>query len=172
MKTIEEYLNSEPIFEKKKNNPLISVLIIVASIVILILSLQMSAGDSVRMLLLSVGILGILVGAGLFIGQCCSSHYEYSPTHSKMKRYHRYIDSDNRQLCRDILSNKDMTKLSGVQTCASSSFMLVFYLSVDKQFGVVQLQEYIPHNFEPTTEVETLNTDGVKAIQHILCCEQ
>lgn len=163
---IESYLDNEARITKQRKSPVLGICILIAGIAVLLVSIKWSLPDAPRMIVLSLGALGALVGFIMAIAACISQDgsYIYQPTHSKLKHYRRYINADDRQLLCDCLSHNQMKNLSMVRQETSTGHLLQAYISADGAFAVLQLETYIPHDFVPATEVVSVMPEEISTV--------
>lgn len=158
---MEEYINIEEYLATDNSNkytkctgcPWWGIGILIVSIAILACSLRLVGGDTVKMLLLTLGILGIIVGAALIIACCTGRSYRLKATGQRLKAIKIYIDASDRQKCKDAIVENNPKKLAGVATTASSCTLLQIVCTDDRRYALVQLEEYVPHSFIPVTPV-------------------
>lgn len=172
---IEEYINNSandpksPISRRKKG-PLAGIIVLACGIAVLLLSLKMPMGDTAKMSLLTIGILAILTGFFMAVlsittGKC---RLIYQPTGSSIKHYQRYINADDRNALRECIISGDLSQLHKIRIENSTRGLLHIYLSCDGQYALMQLDEYIPHCFEPSTPVAAFNAEQARYIQDFL----
>ena len=90
--------------------------------------------------------------------------YRYKPTGACMKRHRRYVNADDRQKLLEFIHNNDMSQLNQVRKETSTGTLLHAYASSDGAFAVVQVEEYIPHDFVPMTPPTCLEGNAAKKL--------
>lgn|SRR5574344_1104929 len=165
---IEQYINAnaDKKIVKKSRNPFLGIVLLLAGAACTVLSMKIAMGDALKMAILTLGIFIIIIGMILII--ICfskdSGYYVYTPTGSRMKSYKRYINANDKQRCRDGLATGKVDVLDHITPEVSTSTLVNILLAKDKSCTVLQLDEYIPHEFMPVTEVLILtdNSDTAK----------
>lgn len=172
---IEEYINNSandpqsPIKLHKKS-PLAGIITLACGIVVLALSFKITSADAAKMTLLTIGILGTITGLFMAILSITAGKSKpiYRPSNSPMKHYRRYINADDRRDLREYINSGDLKHLNKVRIENSTCSLLHIYLSKDGQYALMQLDEYIPHNFEPITPVAAFEAEQTRYIQDFL----
>ena len=169
---ITEYLDNgaESRVAKHRKSPIMGIIILICGLAVLLLSLKVKLPDALTMSLLTIGAIAALVGLFMAIMTAVSDNacYLFLPTKSKIKRYRRYINSDDRQLLRDILNDNTFQLLGNVRKECSTGTLLQFYLSADGAYAVAQLEEYIPHDFVAATPPVVINPDDIPYVEQWL----
>lgn len=170
---IEEYTNANdpnsPITLHKKG-PWTGVITLVSGIAVLALSFKIATADAAKMTLLTIGILAAIVGLFMAVLTITAgkSKLVYQPSNSPMKHYRRYINADDRQALREYINSGDLKQLNKIRIENSTCSLLHIYLSKDGQYALMQLDEYIPHSFEPITPVAAFEAEQAHLIQDFL----
>lgn len=97
-----------------------------------------------------------------------SSYYIYEPTQAKMKKNYVYLSSEGKRKFQSLAQNKSFDKIGEITKEMSASCRLEIWIATDKSACVMQLQEYIPHNYHPCSEVIVLkDTDAQPIINFV-----
>lgn len=166
---IEEYVkngNDNNIATRRKS-PLCGIIVMLCGIALLILSLKCTMGDTLKMTILTLGALAAITGLFMAVlsrttGSC---RMVYNPTGACIKHYRHYINADDRQQLREIINSGSFEKLGTIRKENSTCSLLHTYLSQDGQYALMQLEEYIPHSFEPITAVTAVPAEKVQHVQ-------
>ena len=156
-KTIEiedflKQLEGEHIVEKHRLSPLPALCSLVAGGAITFVGLALQLPDSLRYLLISIGMILLLLGLTFLflLFDKKSGRYIYTSTKSRIKTHKIYINSADRELCREILQSGDLKRLPQVEQNINSQFLLIIKISTDNRFAAVQLYEH-DMSFSPVT---------------------
>ena len=164
---IEEYLNnnSDNNIEKRHKSPLCGILVMVCGLAVLVLSLRCKMSDTLTMTLLTLGAIAALTGMFMAIMAATNGmKYIYVPTGSCLKHYRRYINADDRNMLREMITSGNLSKLSSVRKENSTGTLLQIYVSQDGAYALLQLEEYIPHDFVPITPATAFRNSDAAAI--------
>lgn len=146
-------------FSKKRCLPSMGIICLVAGAVMLTLCFAVCKGDALKMTLLSLG--AILAVAGLiWLAVCCgkdAGKVIYLPTGACMKSYKRYLDANDVMTCRSAVETGDLSSLENVRFTTSSNAQIHVMISKDDACALVQVLEYVPHDFMPSTRVWELS---------------
>lgn len=165
--TIEDYLNNgiNEKIAKQHKSPLCGILVLIAGILLLIISLKMVLPDALKMTLLTLGGIGIIAGFLMLVFGATGRCYRHLPTRSPLKHFRRYINPEDRQIALNSLASGDFTHFADIRKEVSTSAMIEAYISRDGAFALLQLTEYVPHHFQPTTPVHVANPANIPLIQ-------
>lgn len=145
-------LESEHIVEKRRPSPIPALCSLVVGGAITFAGLALQLPDSLRYMLISIGMILLLLGLTfifMFFDKK-TGHYVYLPTKSRIKTHKIYISSSDRELCREILQSGDLERLPQVKQNINSQFLLIIKISTDNRFAAVQLYEH-DMSFSPIT---------------------
>lgn len=95
-------------------------------------------------------------------------YYEYKPSGAKMVLYRRYIKSDGKQICCEGISQKNMDFLQNINQEVSTNTLLSILEAKDKSCAIVEIAEYIPHDFVPIVEPVFITGNEVEKIDLFL----
>ena len=145
-------LEGEHIVEKHRPSPIPTLCSHVAGGAITVAGIALQLPDSLRYLLISIGIILLLLGLTFFfmLFDKKSGRYIYTSTKSRIKTHKIYISSADRELCREILQSGDLKRLPQVGHNINSQFLLIIKISTDNRFAAVQLYEH-DMSFSPVT---------------------
>lgn len=163
--SIEEYIASTPDCNivKKQKNPIPALVVMLAGTALLGSAFVHKMPDDFKFLALSIGILAGIAGLVLVCVVVCGAtkRYYYVPTKSYMKMHERYIPAADKLICADIIQNGNITSLENVRIETSTDTLLRILAAKNGTFALIQLCEYVPHSFVPTTKV--LAVSGAEA---------
>lgn len=102
-------------------------------------------------LVLTIGWTGVAILASValyyLVGDCCRPVYR--PTGEVMKRNETYYELSQDPLLLTHLENKNLAAIES----QSAAVMHICWATPSGKLRVEQVQEYIPHRYEPVTEV-------------------
>lgn len=152
---IEEYMaaGSDSRIIKKTKNPAHGIIILLAGAAVLIVGARFKMPDALQMGLMAIGAIAAMAGGIMLILVAVSDcgGYRFKPTGSCIKHHRRYINADDRQKMLECIRYADMKQIDQVRKETSTGTLLQAYASKDGAFAVVQVEEYIPHDFVPMT---------------------
>lgn len=165
-----DYIQSHPECKiaTKRCLPIAGGICLVAGILLLVLTFKCSMADALKMTALTIG--AVLAITGIFmlvVGKDRKQHY-YTPTCATMKSVKRYISASDAATCRSTLNSNSIAGLSKVEKVPSSNVQLHILISNDDACALVQQLEYIPHEFQPTTEVVVVTGADVNEVRQFL----
>lgn len=101
-----------------------------------------------------------LLAAGLVVVVAClvlfvvkKGGYVYRPTGQGLKKYKIYIAPDQSFKLQQLLHDKAYGELKGLCQPNASNLSVEIFLSEDREYGLLQSQEFVPYNDVPTTPV-------------------
>ena len=167
---IEEYLKNgtNDKIGRYRKSPVAGILVLIIGIAVLIVSLKIALPDALKMTLLTLGALGLIAGFLMLVFGAAGNSYQYLPTRSPLKHYRRYINTADRQQAINCLTTGDFTHLGDIRQEASTSAMVVAYVSRDGACAILQLMEYVPHHFQASTPVLVADPASIPALQQWL----
>jgi len=173
METIHQYIDNQmsDTVAKKKQNPLFGLLILAVGIVMLVLMRAMDAPDSLRMVMLTVGILctavGFIATAMNFSGALW--HFVYKPTSCRMKDAKLYLSTSDYRTALDAIEASDGSALSRLKPLVSGNCALDVLYSTDGACMLLQAGRYEGSRFEPETAVVCFH--GADALSIMKLCK-
>lgn len=156
----------EPKIESRRKNPLVSILILLVGVVMVMSAytvgfIEENANISSALIFIGfiiavtglVKILIVLFGKG-------RPFYNGKP----MIRHTFKNEYVMRERARDAVEKGDFKELEEIPRGESSSILSVVYTTKDCEIVLAQSLEYIPHTYEPTTEIKVFRKgDFVRA---------
>ena len=97
-----------------------------------------------------------------------SSYYRYEPTKQRLKKYKIYLDSTDAQKIISCVNSNDFSRIKGMKRVASSGKLLEARGTDDGSIFLIQLSEYIPHNFVFSTPVVILRGNDAKLMLELV----
>lgn len=82
--------------------------------------------------------------------------YVYEPSGSRMVFYEVYFGQNDMQKIKNSLESKDFSKLKGLRKNEMGSHRLQCYAGSKNDICLVQLSEFVPHEFVDVTDVVML----------------
>lgn len=166
---LEEYMNSgnDSRIEKKRKNPTCGIAVLLLGLVVLIAGIRCPLSDASQMALISIGAIAALTGGVVLVRLSVSATggYRSKSTGTCMKHYRRYVNADDRQKLLDGIRYGDMSLLSQVRKETSTCTLVQAYAASDGSIAVVQVEEYIPHDFIPMTQPMCLEGETAQILR-------
>lgn len=141
----------------RKKNPVVALVLAAAGSALTVWSLTSSSlverADLSSMLMMAGGILA-LVGFIKLAMAMRASIPVYKPTGERIQRYELFYQAmDKPALCAAVTAG-DVKRLTAIpRNEKSSNLLLTLYTTPSGSFSVGQVSQYVPHAFEPVTEV-------------------
>lgn len=92
------------------------------------------------------------------------SYYIYQATQAKMKKHYVYMNAEGKHKFQSLVQSKNFNKISEISKEMNASCRLEVWIATDKSACVMQLQEYIPHNYHACSEVVVLKNDDAQPV--------
>ena len=172
MKTIEQYIDTEMTgkIARKRNSPLLSLLILAIGLGLLVLLCTEKMGDTLTATCLTFCIICTALGI-ILTGMNLSgamTHFVYLPTRSRMKDKKVYVSGDDYKDISEAVTSGNLQPLSTIRSVVSSNSALRILASSDGECALVQTIRDQSGHFEPETEVRVLTGPAAAAIQHLV----
>jgi hypothetical protein len=169
IKTIEEHIATEMggKIERKKNFPLLGLVLLAAGVAMLVLMAGIQNADSLQTLLLTAGMICTALGL-LFTLMALSGalfHYRYAATGSRIKERKVYLNPEDYRTAYDALTTDATGDLASVKPVVSSNSALRVLRSKDGSIALVQGGRYDTGHFEAETPVKVLVGTEVAATE-------
>ena len=160
IKTIEEHIATEMggKIERKKNFPLLGLVLLAAGVAMLVLMAGIQNADSLQTFLLTAGMICTALGL-LFTLMALSGalfHYRYAATGSRIKERKIYLSPEDYRTAYDALTTGATGDLASVKPVVSSNSALRVLRSKDGSIALVQGGRYDTGHFEAETPVKVL----------------
>lgn len=152
MLNIEERLHTNELVVNKKENPIIYVGILVASVALGVYSLFIGSGESTAFFVLFVAVVLAAIGLkGLFLPR---KILKYGPTGEKLVKQEFYYDGGERKEVDDCLKSKGFEMLKLLPHGKGTTLRVILYSTASGSYSVAQLQQYVPYEYKPVYDVE------------------
>lgn len=166
-------LQNENIITQQRKSGLTPLCILMAGAICMVINLlKISNNDKVQILLCLIGITGIITGLILLISACKKENgvYVYVPWNCKLKKHYIYFDSSQKQHLHTCVNNRQWLKLQNIAKNNGNAVCLRAYECTckDRAMVIMQLSEYVPHQFTDTTPVITLEDEEARAVIQFL----
>ena len=152
---------------RKKNSPIIAILILAIGIALLVMMRYLKMSDSLMTTCLTLGFIttavGFILTAMTFSGAL--THYIYLPTKSPMKDKKVYLSTDEYNGIVSLIESGNIHSLTTLNTVVSSNCALRILASRDGACLLVQAGRFDSNNFEPETQVLQITSADSTAIQ-------
>lgn len=169
IKTIEEYIATEMVgkIERKKNFPLLGLVLLAAGVAMLMLMAGIKNADSLQTFLLTAGMICVAVWFLLTAMGLSGAlfHYRYAATGSRIKEHKVYLSPEDYRVAYDALTTGATGDLATVKPVVSSNCALRVLRSKDGSIALVQGGRYDTGHFEAETPVKVLVGTEVAAIE-------
>ena len=171
MRTIEQYIETEMSgkIAIKRNTPIPALLVLAVGIGTLALLRIVEMGDSLSATCLTIGV--ICTAIGFFLTAInlsgASTHFEYLPTHSRMREKKVYISGDDYKDVVEAVNNGNLQSLATMRPVVSSNSAIRILASRDGECVLVQAIRDQSGHFEPETEVHILTGPSAAGLIHL-----
>lgn len=166
------YAVTEGRIVRRRKNPLPALLIGVAGAGLAIWSLtasSMSEHENLASILMLLGGGVALVGLIMAGIALASGSPVYEPTGERIRRGSIYYDTARKQELCAALEAGDADRTSRIPRGGSTSgVLLTLYATGSGSFAMAQVLEYVPHAFEPVTEVVLFSAEQGRAVAAML----
>lgn len=154
--TLYSGIAAEDIIQRRKS-PVVALIVALAGSALAVWSLTSGAlvdhDNLSSMLMLAGGLIAIVgfIKAGVTFN---SAVPVYKPTGERIRRYEIYYQAADKPALCAAVSAGDMERLVGIpRNDKSSSLLLTLYATGSGSFAMGQASQYVPHVFEPVTDV-------------------
>ena len=140
----------------QKKSPVAAIGLTVVGVALAVLgSTKIIGSDILGMTVLSIGAIIAVCGLIKLVLVCQKDavDYIYAPTQKKLKPHKIYINANDRLKMDKCIESNDFSKIKTMGKENSSNNMLHIFAAEDGEIAVLQLLEYVPHFFEPASEV-------------------
>ena len=173
METIHQYIENQmnDVIVKKKQNPIPSLLVLAVGIVLLIMMRTLQASDSLRMIMLTVGIICTALGFILTAMNLSGSmwHFFYKPTSCRMKDTKIYLSASDYRTALDAMGSNDSLTISSLKPQVSGNGALDLLFSTDGACLLLLAGHYEGSRFESETPVACFH--GADALSIMKLCK-
>lgn len=173
METIHQFIENQmsDVIIKKKQNPIPGLLILAVGIVLLVLMSNLEASDSLRMVLLVIGIIGTAFGFILSAMNFSGAlwYFVYKPSSCRMKDAKLYLSISDYRTALSAIEANDGHALSQLKPQVSGNSALDMLYSTDGACMLLQAGHYEGSRFEPETAVACFN--GADALLIMKLCK-
>ena len=123
--------------------------------------------------LLAIKIALVVVGGGVLIYGIVDiskafhseyKHFIYEPNGKKLKKYIAYVSNNDLPKIERCMRESNFNSLKSIQKEVSSNKYLETRATDDAAIVFAQIYEYIPYNYEPSSEVFTLNGEAARLV--------
>lgn len=151
--------------EFRRKSPVLPIVLFLVGVGLTIWSVTSAAlkdNSALSSMLMLTGIaltVAALVMAGITLGSK-GQYAVHKNTGEKLVRYERFYDAKDRERLGKALASADLKEFSAIPKNPSSRVLVTFYCTKSGSLAMAQMSEYIPHNFEPVTEVYLFTDQG------------
>ena len=144
--------NHSLIIEKQNINALIlSIVSIVGGLFLTFHSYIFKMSKNLEIALVVIGILCILIGVSILILK--SKQRIYAKTGSVIKQQICYFSRDELNIAQNLLINGKFENEKAITLLDTGNLYFEVQISKDKCFAAVQIFEFVPFAFQPTTQI-------------------
>lgn len=167
IQSIEEYIASDKSgkITRKKNSPIIPLLVLAVGIMLIVLVTRMYLGDVLSLTCLTVGLIASATGIILTAMNFSGALYHYETSKCRMKDHKIYLSIDDYQKVYDALSGSSLTSLGEIHPVVSSNNALRILVSSDGSIALVQLLRDESGHLSPSAPVRCLQGTDVTHIK-------
>jgi len=139
---------------KKRKNLISTILLILAGIFIIVYSCKINCPENLNSILSVIVIVGFIMSiSGIIMIVFPSKKLIYKPTGEKIKKQVCYFDSKEENEVMEKLLKGNFADLKIMAANNNSSQLKAeIYFTESAEFSVVQLQKYVPYQYEPIME--------------------
>lgn len=149
---IDDKLKNSGVIITKKENPIVYVFILVASVVLGIFSTFIDNLQNLSLGLMFVAAVLAIIGLkGVVIPKRV---LKYVPTNEKIVKKEYYYDNQERKEIEDCLKAKGFEMLKMLPQGKGSSLRVVLYTTASGSYSIAQLQHYVPYEYRPVYDAE------------------
>lgn len=143
--------------ESRKKNPLTSIIILIIGLVMIISAFKVEAIRASANLSSALIFIGFIVAFTGFVKILMDLFGKGRPFYNgkALRRYTFKNDTVMREQARNALEKGDFKELSEIPHGETSAILSVVYKTDDDQIAIAQTLEYIPHTYNPITEIKT-----------------
>lgn len=92
------------------------------------------------------------------------SYYIYQATQAKMKKHYIYMNAEGKRKFQSLIQSKKFDKIDEITKEVNANYRLEVWIATDQSACIMQLQEYIPHNYHACSEVVVLKDTDAHAV--------
>ena len=164
-----QYLANHSDIKEATNSKSIIITTISLTIGIIILASASMIDDKTSGLyLLAIFSPFILLLIALFFLIFRRKHLVYSPTESRIISGHLYFDKSQMDVVKTMLKADAPENIEWTGFKPNGNARLVYMVSQDAKFAAVQLDEYVPHHYEPVSDIFYYSDHHVHPIAQLL----
>lgn len=97
----------------------------------------------------------------LCLGRKC---YLFKPTGSRVKARTIYFDNKERSALENCMETADFTVLEKLKRQINTGVKMEIWVAQDGQFAALQLAEYVPYTYEPSTPVKCYYNENARQL--------
>lgn len=172
MKTIEQYIDTEMSgkIARKRNTPLPAMLVLAVGVGMLVLLHTVRLSDNLSATCLTIGLIGTVLGLILTAMNLSGAmtHFEYLPTHSRMREKKVYVSGDDYKDIVEAVNNGNIQPLATMRPVVSSNSAIRIIASRDGECVLVQAIRDQSGHFELETEVRTFTGPTAAGLIHLM----
>ncbi len=172
-KDINTYLEdngNQNIEVKSKSIACALVIIIVSALLVIVAATPVIANQVLSMSLIVLGAIAIIYGIlKLWSDKTRNKQvFIYQPTNEKMKRMSVYVDSNDMLKVQNCIAKNNYAELSNVKKLMTSGHYIDILGTGSGKCYVLQMLDYVPHQFEPVSEVAVLIDENALIIDNLI----
>lgn len=141
--------------ESRRKNPLVSIIILIVGVLLIVAAYNVGPikeSTNISSALIFIGFVVALAGFVMILA-CLFGKGRPFYNGKALKRYTFKHEQVMRERARDAVSKGDFKTLSEIPLGETSSILSVVYKPSNDEIAIAQTLEYIPHTYEPITEI-------------------
>lgn len=146
------------------------IIIILSCLLVVVASTPVITNQVASMSLIVIGIITLIYGIlKLWSDRTRNKQvFVYQPTNEKMKRISIYVDSKDMLRVQNCIAKQNFAELMQVKKLMTSGHYIDILGTDSGKCYVMQMLDYVPHQFEPVSEVVVLTDENAEVIDHLV----
>ena len=144
-----------------KTKPLYWLVLLVVGIVLIVLGVLIDS-EITTPLAVVIGFVAATVGVVFLLRK--SVNYIYKPTGKRLKRYKIYLNPSDAKKVVSCINSNTFSGMKGMKKAMDSGHLIEARGTDDGEIFLLQLLEYIPHDFVPSSPVVVLHGEDAKSV--------
>jgi len=151
---------------KAKANPLSSIILLAGGIIVGILGIAVVNSENGKLLTITLGVVIAIVGLIYVLKNTGKNagYYIYKPTGKKLKKYKIYLHANDAKKVISAINGNNYSGIAGIKKVMDSGFLMDIRGTDDGEIFLLQLSEYVPHDFVPSSPIAILRGEEAKLI--------
>lgn len=156
-KNIESSIEENSNISKKNRTSALSYLYAVIGACAIAATFAITMNSSASFAIIFLGIIFLIIGlAGIFRPK---KFLCYTPTNEEVKEHIYYFDAKDKKAVYAAVESGDLNLVKLIRS-GSTNMRAIVYATPSKEFIVMQMQTYIPHEYVPVEEPKVITLNG------------